>query len=178
MNMPTKKVWRPFEEAREFARSLQLNASREWQRYAKTDERPDDIPSHPAEAYKNDWISWIDWLGNEDRVHGLKGKKKSEETKRKMSETHKGHTVSEETRRKIGEARKGRKFSEEWKRKISEAQKGHTVSEEHRKKIGEANKGLIPWNKGKQFSEETKQKMRESQKARRNQESLGVDEHV
>ncbi|NMJ87811.1 MAG: hypothetical protein EX285_08255 [Thaumarchaeota archaeon] len=47
-----------------------------------------------------------------DKVHGLKGKKKSEETKRKMSEAQKGHTVSEETRRKIGEAQMGRRNQE------------------------------------------------------------------
>ena len=37
-----------------------------------------------------------------------KGRKHSEETKKKMSETHRGHTTSEETRKKISEAKKGR----------------------------------------------------------------------
>ena len=60
--------WRPFEEAREFARSLQLKGWIEWIEYAKTDEKPNDIPSHPEKTYKNDWNGWVDWLGNEDLV--------------------------------------------------------------------------------------------------------------
>ena len=65
-----KKSWRPFEEAREFARSLQLKGKEEWHQYCKSGKdgipKPDDIPSHPNVIYKNDWISWTDWLGNEE----------------------------------------------------------------------------------------------------------------
>ena len=69
---------------------------------------------------------------------------------------------------------KGKQFSEETKRKISESSvwKGKYLPEETKRKLREA------WKNRKPVSEETKQKMRESQKARRNQESLGVDEHV
>ncbi|NMJ86855.1 MAG: hypothetical protein EX285_03295 [Thaumarchaeota archaeon] len=67
MSTLAKKVWRPFEEAREFARSLNLRGKEEWYQYAKTDERPDDIPEHPNDVYNNDWKDWIDWLGNEWR---------------------------------------------------------------------------------------------------------------
>ena len=78
------RVYLSFKEAREFARSLKLNAQREWFQYAKTDEKPDEIPADPTDDYKNDgWKDWIDWLGNEDRIV-------SEETKRKMSEAAKG----------------------------------------------------------------------------------------
>jgi len=64
--MPAKKVWKPFEEAREFARSLQLNASREWYGYCKSGEKPDDIPVSPKDVYKNDgWKDWFDWLGTD-----------------------------------------------------------------------------------------------------------------
>ena len=78
--MRAKKAWRPFEEARVFARSLKLKNYREWQQYAKSGERPDDIPSNPNIIYKNDgWISIPDWLGNENRIY-------SEETRRKMIE--------------------------------------------------------------------------------------------
>ena len=58
--------WIPFSEAREFARSLQLKGWIEWIEYAKTDEKPNDIPSHPEKPYKNDWNGWVDWLGNEE----------------------------------------------------------------------------------------------------------------
>ena len=81
-----KKERRPFDEARVFARSLKLRNRREWKEYRKSDERPDDIPAHPDEAYKNDgWNGWVDWLGNEDRIIVF-----SEEHRRKMSEAMKG----------------------------------------------------------------------------------------
>ena len=64
MSTLAKKVWRPFEEAREFARSLNLRGKEEWEEYSKSGERPDDIPSHPNDAYKNvGWKDWGDWLG-------------------------------------------------------------------------------------------------------------------
>ena len=64
MSMRAKKVWRPFDEAREFARSLQLRNQTEWHEYLESGERPDDIPSNPNIIYKNDgWIDIGDWLG-------------------------------------------------------------------------------------------------------------------
>jgi hypothetical protein len=61
--------WRPFEEAREFARSLGLNSQAEWKTYVKSGQKPDDIPAHPNEVYKDvGWNSWGDWLGT-GRVH-------------------------------------------------------------------------------------------------------------
>ena len=83
-----------------------------------------------------------------------KGKHRSEETKRKLSEVHKGKLHSEETRQKMSEMRKGKKHSEEWSRKISDANKGKKLSEEHRRKLSEAKKGRTPWNKGKKGSQQ------------------------
>lgn len=76
-----------------------------------------------------------------------KGRKHTEDQKRKIGEGCKGNksrsgqTSSEEIRRKISEALKGRKHTEEWKRKISEAHKGKKFSEEHRRKLSESHKG-------------------------------------
>ena len=53
-----------------------------------------------------------------------KGKKISEEHKRKISEARKGKKCSEETKKKIGKSLKGRPLSEKHKRKIREAQTG------------------------------------------------------
>ena len=62
--MPAKKAWRPFKEAREFARSLKLRNQTEWKEYLESGERPNDIPSSPDSNYKNNgWINWGDWLG-------------------------------------------------------------------------------------------------------------------
>ena len=84
----------------------------------------------------------------------------SDETKRKLSESHKGYIVSEETKRKISEGNKGKKISEETRKKISEAKKGHSVSDETRIKMSEASKGNTS-HKGHKHSKEAIEKMSE-----------------
>ena len=55
----------PFEEAREFARSLGLSDTKEWQEYAKSGQKPHNIPSGPEVLYKDKgWKGMGDWLGN------------------------------------------------------------------------------------------------------------------
>jgi hypothetical protein len=96
------------------------------------------------------------------------GKKASDETRIKMSNSHKGKKKSEEHIRKVMEANRGKKrpplteehkkkisegcrgnfHTEESKRKMSELKKGHTVSVEARGKISESLKGNIAWNRG------------------------------
>jgi superfamily II DNA or RNA helicase/transcriptional regulator NrdR family protein len=69
------KIYRSFEEARQFAHSLQLKSKNEWGQYAKSGKKPDDIPASPARAYQNKgWVGWGDWLGtgaiaNQNRVY-------------------------------------------------------------------------------------------------------------
>lgn len=86
-----------------------------------------------------------------------KGKKHSEETKRKMSESRKGRTFSEETIQKIRESNIGQKRSEEARKKMSKAHSGKTLTEEHKKNIGKASskalKGKIRSEFGKKFKE-------------------------
>jgi hypothetical protein len=56
--------WRPFEEAREFVRGLGLKSKMEWRAYAKSEEKPGDIPANPDNTYAEDgWSGWGDWLG-------------------------------------------------------------------------------------------------------------------
>lgn len=88
------------------------------------------------------------------------GKIHSEESKKKMSESHKGNRHSDETKRKISEHHRqkgkplpkeareillksniGKHRSEETKRKLSEALKGKPLSIEHKKNISESLKG-------------------------------------
>jgi hypothetical protein len=53
----------PFEQAKEFVRTLGLKDVREWEEYRRSGERPKNIPSSPNEVYKDEgWISWGDWL--------------------------------------------------------------------------------------------------------------------
>ena len=102
-----------------------------------------------------------------------KGRTNTDETKKKISATLTGRTVNEETRKKMSEAKKGennplygKHFSEETRRKISEANKGHTVSEETRRKLSESLKGRTSPMKGVTLSEETRKKMSEAMKRR------------
>ncbi|MFM2199931.1 MAG: hypothetical protein RLZZ505_3363 [Verrucomicrobiota bacterium] len=64
-----KLSWRPYEEAREFVKNLELKSVGEWRKYCKG-QLPDkgtlpiDIPTAPNQVYeKIDWKSWGDWLG-------------------------------------------------------------------------------------------------------------------
>ena len=59
-----KQTWRNFKEAREFVHTLKLNSMDEYRKYCKSGNKPKDIPTGPNMAYKKEWISFGDWLGN------------------------------------------------------------------------------------------------------------------
>lgn len=86
-----------------------------------------------------------------------KGKKLSEEHKKKISEGNKGKTLSDETKAKLSKALKGLLAGEKhpmWGKKGKDNPLyGKPLSEEHKKKISES-------NKGKKMSEETKAKLK------------------
>jgi superfamily II DNA or RNA helicase len=59
-----KRLFLPFDEAREYARSLGLKEKNDWLEWAKSDARPNNIPAYPNETYeKKGWCGWGDWLG-------------------------------------------------------------------------------------------------------------------
>ena len=61
---PFNRIYRSFEEARRFSRSLRLRNHNEWQMWSKTQSKPDDIPADPANVYRDSrWLGWGDWLG-------------------------------------------------------------------------------------------------------------------
>jgi len=106
-----------------------------------------------------------------------KGKKPSVETILKISLSNKGHLVSEETRKKIGQAHKGRKFSVERCQRLSEQRKGclgrnkgehWKLSDQTKNNISKGHKGINTWMKGRKMSEETKKKLSESHKGAKN----------
>ena len=80
---------------------------------------------------------------------GMKGKKHSEETKRKMSQAARGRKKSNNTKRKISES-----LSSQWKDPNSVWNK-----KEYREKLSVAKQGYEGHMKGKKHSEETKKKM-------------------
>lgn len=88
---------------------------------------------------------------------GIGGGGFSEETLRKMSESHKGIKQSEETIRKRFENLRGE----------NHFQYGIPLSKEVKKKISDSKKGDKHHMYGKHMSEETKEKLKKSQKARK-----------
>ena len=60
----SEKQFLPFFEARKFVRSLGLQNARDWEKYRKSDKKPDIIPTNPSRTYKNDWRGIGDWLGS------------------------------------------------------------------------------------------------------------------
>lgn len=65
-----KSNWRSFEEARAFVHNLQLKDGKEWIIWARSENKPNDIPTYPDSAYKNQgWISLGDWLGTGTVAH-------------------------------------------------------------------------------------------------------------
>ncbi len=53
----------PFEEAREYTRSLGFKNGQEWKNYSQSGQKPVNIPSLPWKVYKQSWQNWGDWLG-------------------------------------------------------------------------------------------------------------------
>ena len=72
------RVYRQFQEAREFARNLKLKSWEEWQSFCrgKLPEKgilPPDISASPEKTYKNEgWQNWGDWLGTGNIAHHLR----------------------------------------------------------------------------------------------------------
>ena len=70
-----KIIYRPFEEARKYVRRLNLSSKEDWNSWAKSKSKPNDIPADPSNTYKNKgWKSWGDWLGTnriafQDRIY-------------------------------------------------------------------------------------------------------------
>ena len=67
-----KKFFRPFEQAREFTRTLGLKSSVDWYKYRKglipgKPPLPQDIPGNPKSIYRNQWVNFQDWLGAPDK---------------------------------------------------------------------------------------------------------------
>ncbi|MBI4095888.1 MAG: hypothetical protein HY438_03450 [DPANN group archaeon] len=89
----------------------------------------------------------VDMEFEDGKHHGNKGKRLSEETRRKISDTHKGMRASEETRKKLSESHKGKisgmkgkHYSEEIRIRMSLAQKKRFANPEERKRVSEVSK--------------------------------------
>lgn len=112
----------------------------------------------------------------------IRGRVKSEEECRRISQSKMGHSVSEEARRKISEKNRGRVMPPEFRARLSAARLGKpnprrlgfVVSEETRRKIGDAHRGrkrspevgekLRQLFQGKPLSLEHRQKLSDAHK--------------
>ena len=52
-----------FVKVRKFVHSLNLKSQNEWYAYCKSGKKPENIPSTPNRIYKDEWVSWGDFLG-------------------------------------------------------------------------------------------------------------------
>ena len=96
--------------------------------------------------------------------NGMQGKTHSEEIRKKMSIFQTNRFRSPETRKKMSEVQKGRKHLPEIRKKLSNSSfngKG-LMTEETKKKMSESAK--MRWANGRSWTEETKKKMSESAK--------------
>jgi len=58
-----KRVFRSFEEARAFVRTLGLKNQQEWEAYSRSGDKPADIPSTPERVYQAVYQGIADWIG-------------------------------------------------------------------------------------------------------------------
>lgn len=100
------------------------------------------------------------------QVSPMKGKKHTTESKQKMSESQKKavKVYSEDGLRRLREASKNRIVSDVTKEKLRQSHLGKKASDETRLKQSLAKKGRPSNNKGKKLSDETKHKISESVK--------------
>ena len=68
-----KREYRAFEKAREFARLQNIKSGTEWEQFCKLGNKPSDILYSPEQVYKDEWISWGDWLGTGTISNQIKG---------------------------------------------------------------------------------------------------------
>ena len=120
------------------------------------DDWDDTIPEDASQdGWGSEGIPRTNTWNKGTNLSGMKDKKHSEETKRKMSEAKKGKpntwttSISEEQKEKISNSLKGRKRPDMDKSKLSAKGKERTPAQiEAAKKHSERMKGRTPWNKG------------------------------
>lgn len=52
-----------FYESKKIVKELHIKSNKEWRQYVKEGRIPNNIPTSPQTFFKNEWISWYDWLG-------------------------------------------------------------------------------------------------------------------
>jgi hypothetical protein len=59
----------PYSEAVKIVRGLNITTNKQWEQWSKTEDRRKlRLPSEPSSAYRNDWVSWPDFVGKSNNV--------------------------------------------------------------------------------------------------------------
>jgi hypothetical protein len=99
-------------------------------------------------------------LLEDKKIMSMKGKKHSEETRKKMSDRHKGVPHSKEHSENIGKALKGREIT--WTDKLRDFRIGKKATDETKQKMSKSHVGKNNHQFGKKLSGEHKQKISET----------------
>jgi hypothetical protein len=62
--MGWNKTFMPYQEARALMRKEGIDCWDKWKAYAKSDKRPLNLPLEPKYVYRDEWLSWSDWVGD------------------------------------------------------------------------------------------------------------------
>ena len=94
-NQRSGKQWRPYEAAKQWARTLQLTSSTALVAWGKTHEWPADIPKCPAITYKGKgWVNWEAFLGVKNKKPPAGKKKLKKKTPGKKKRKRKRGTAT------------------------------------------------------------------------------------
>lgn len=57
-----KQKFMSFQQAKAFVKKLKLKSRSQWYTYCKSGKRPVIVPANPPQTYKDQWVSWSNWL--------------------------------------------------------------------------------------------------------------------
>mmetsp|Transcript_45950 Transcript_45950/g.146697 ORF Transcript_45950/g.146697 Transcript_45950/m.146697 type:complete len:713 (-) Transcript_45950:8-2146(-) len=60
---PSASRYLPYEEARKWIQAKGVKTANEWREMCRKKQLPPNIPGCPYRIYKNEWVSWGEWLG-------------------------------------------------------------------------------------------------------------------
>ncbi len=60
---PWLREYLTFQEAKRIVSTFKIKSKDSWLIFSKSNQKPENIPSDPRRVYKEEWISWADWLG-------------------------------------------------------------------------------------------------------------------
>ena len=80
------KIFLSFDESRKFVQGLGLKSGTEWNKYSKSNNRPENIPTTPNNTYKNEWMGWGDYLGTGNIAHKDRQYRSFEEARKFVQE--------------------------------------------------------------------------------------------